>query len=417
VAGSRQFAKASQLQEILLYVCQRALADPGTSVKEYEIGCHAMGRRADFNPNLDNIVRVQMSHLRKKLDEYASTDGKSDTLRIVLPKRTYVPIFEEVTPAPEPAPPGIDGGLAQDAPEIHGDARLPRRTMVALVLLGMAIGALLTAAILGRRISGGRAVDPVFLEAWRPFAKPGANVLLSSATPLNMVTVPEGHTTYGSQTYPVPPEAYTWFRQHRLLAPGAKLSMYFTDNMLGVGNMNAVVTVSNTLRAMGSTFETLPERVATLAALRGRNTMLFGSPFHSEAITRLMENTPLIVDYNTGLKEFVVRDRTTGQFLAPIKDANGDFSQSYGLVTVLNTRDSERGKLGMVIFTGITSAGTHGAAEYFSSPTALRNLKQIFMREGLKGFPPAYQVIVKCTFSDILLQSYAYLAHRILQRE
>ena len=60
------------------------MTDPDTSIKEYEIGCHALGRRADFNPIQDNIVRVQVSHLRKKLDEYYATDSRDESLRIIL---------------------------------------------------------------------------------------------------------------------------------------------------------------------------------------------------------------------------------------------------------------------------------------------------------------------------------------------
>jgi hypothetical protein len=34
--------------------------------------------------------------------------------------------------------------------------------------------------------------------------------------------------------------------------------------------------------------------------------------------------------------------------------------------------------------------------EYFASASALRDLRQRFAREGISGFPPAYQVVVKC---------------------
>ena len=124
--------------------------------------------------------------MRKKLDDYYATDGHSDTLRIVLPKRTYVPRFEQVTQtANELAPTLIEGGVPTE-PEIHRKSRRTLWVRVGFVLLGVVIGSVLTVAILGRQISGSRVVDPALLEAWRPFAKPGANVLLSSATPLTL---------------------------------------------------------------------------------------------------------------------------------------------------------------------------------------------------------------------------------------
>lgn len=118
IASSRQLAKAGQLREMLLYLCQRILTDPNTVIREQEIGCHALGRREDFNPNDDNIVRVQISHLRKKLEEYFSTDGHAETLVLKIPKGSYVPRFaaralvvpevtakaEPVVSSPVPAP-------------------------------------------------------------------------------------------------------------------------------------------------------------------------------------------------------------------------------------------------------------------------------------------------------------------------
>jgi hypothetical protein len=154
--------------------------------------------------------------------------------------------------------------------------------------------------------------------------------------------------------------------------------------------------------------------VATFSAIRDRNAILFGAPVDSEAISRTMEKTPLVVDYEPSVREFVIRDRVSGHTIVPRKDPNGDLIDVYGLITVLNTRESDLGRLGMVIFSGITSAGTHGAAEFFSSPRSLGNLRQIFANEGVSGFPPAYQVVVTCTFSNMLLVAYRYHSHRIL---
>ena len=101
VAANPHFTKAPQLRDILLYICQRALAEPSAPIKEHEIGCNALGRKSDFNPHDDNIVRVQISHLRKKLSEHFATEGKDEKFRIVVPKGAYVPRFElNAEPAP-----------------------------------------------------------------------------------------------------------------------------------------------------------------------------------------------------------------------------------------------------------------------------------------------------------------------------
>lgn len=93
VSSSRNFVRAPQLKNIFLYVCQRALSDPGAAIKEQEIACSALGRKPDFNPHEDNIVRVQISHLRRKLDEHFASEGKDEPICITIPKGSYVPIF------------------------------------------------------------------------------------------------------------------------------------------------------------------------------------------------------------------------------------------------------------------------------------------------------------------------------------
>ena len=94
ILASRHFQKAPQLREILLYLCRRALENGPITISEHEIGCNVLGRRPDFNSSEDNIVRVQVRHLRKKLEEYFATDGLEEPLILVVPKGTYVPHFE-----------------------------------------------------------------------------------------------------------------------------------------------------------------------------------------------------------------------------------------------------------------------------------------------------------------------------------
>ncbi len=283
-----------------------------------------------------------------------------------------------------------------------------------LVLTGVAFGVILTLAL--HQTSAGN-LESVVTQAWAPFAKRNDTVLLIAATPLYLVLGPETHQAYGTPTYPAPPEAYPLFRQHRPLAAGGKLGMVFTNDALGVGSMDAVVIASEVVRALGASPQILPERPAMMSVLHGRDTILFGAPVDSQAISEILDKTPLSVVYDESVREFVIEDRVTNQRMIPEKDPNGDFRSVYGLVTVLNTRDSDHGRLGMLVFSGITSVGTNGAAEYFTSPRSLRALRATFAQEGIRGFPPAYQVVVKCKFENMLLVSTEYASHRVIRKE
>lgn len=409
---SRTFARSEQLRAFLRFVCEAEMRGVGAELTEYVIGVEVLGRSHGYSPAEDSSVRTRAYELRQKLEKLYSTELQAEAIQIVVPKGAYTPQYVKPSPASLRASPVETTRIPAPTQSAHA-----RRFPWVLATGAFLAGVVVTLVGLRSVIQKSGVIDPIVTEAWGPLAKPGADVLLCAATPLHLVVGPAGHEAYGSPNYPAPPEAYPLFRQHRPLDPGARLGLIFTDNVLGVGTMNAVVAAVKALKAMGSSYQILPERVATISALRGRNAILFGAPVDSEAITRTLQSAPLTVDYEPSVKEFVVRDRTTGRMTVPKKDANGDFIDVYGLVTVLSTRDSDRGRLGMIVFSGITSAGTHGAAEFFSSPRALRNLQAVLRKEGIQGFPAAYQVVVKCTFSNMLLLAYEYDSHKVLQRD
>lgn len=415
VLHSRTFARAEQLRSLLTYLCKAEEEGRQKELTEYAIGRDVLGRPEDYSPVEDSSVRTRAYELRNKLEKFYHLEARDAEVRIVVPKGTYVPHYERY-PVPDRAP-----QHAAEFVELTESNRrvIPRGTLPwwgwAAIVLSFAVGAAgLSAFVLGTRQRP--SVDPIVKEAWGPLAQPDANVLMSVATPLHLTVGPDTHKTFGTNIYPAPPEAYPRWRLNRPLAPEAKLGLVFTDNVLGFGTMNAVLLAANTLRSMGVAFQMLPERVAPLPTFRNRNVILFGAPVDSNAVTRIHESLPLVVDYEESVTEFVIRDRKNGKFTVPEKDEQGDFRDVYGLITVLNNREAGGKKLGMVSFSGITSTGTHGAAEFFSSPASLRDLKARFARDGLRGFPASYQVVVRCRFSNMLLLSYEAVDHRIVPK-
>lgn len=138
IVASRQFAKSNQLRDILLYISQRAMAESNVSIKEHEIGCAVLGRGEDFDPHQDNIVRVQVGHLRKRLDEYFAGEGEAEPLRLLLPKGSYVPRFETVA-SPQPKPFELAPKAAGEPEETPGVSPLRKYRTVGLALCGLAV--------------------------------------------------------------------------------------------------------------------------------------------------------------------------------------------------------------------------------------------------------------------------------------
>jgi len=121
VARGKALARATQLREILLFIVRQEILAPDEPIHEFEIAHRVLGRRSDFNPLDDNIVRVQMAHLRKKLELHFATEGKDEDVVITVALGSYKPIFsprEKISPVPQPVhgderPAGVDEGAAE----------------------------------------------------------------------------------------------------------------------------------------------------------------------------------------------------------------------------------------------------------------------------------------------------------------
>ena len=83
-----------RLQRLLRHIVEATLAGDGERLKGYTLGVEVYDRGAEFDPNLDPIVRIEAGRLRAKLLAYYSTEGANDAVRIDVPKGGYAARFE-----------------------------------------------------------------------------------------------------------------------------------------------------------------------------------------------------------------------------------------------------------------------------------------------------------------------------------
>jgi TolB-like protein len=84
---------SSVLTQFLNFVVSETLAGRSESLKEYTIGVQALKKDADFNPQIDSIVRIHAGRLRRALKEYYYELGQNDPIIIDIPKGSYTPVF------------------------------------------------------------------------------------------------------------------------------------------------------------------------------------------------------------------------------------------------------------------------------------------------------------------------------------
>ncbi len=109
VARSEQLSRSARLRDFLLYVGRQSLKDGGPEIHEQEIGHKVFGRPASYDRSQDNIVRVNATELRKRIESYFASVGAHEPLILDIPRGSYKPVFRRRQPAGTvEAPPSVD---------------------------------------------------------------------------------------------------------------------------------------------------------------------------------------------------------------------------------------------------------------------------------------------------------------------
>jgi adenylate cyclase len=104
ILGSSQFRGSPRLAEFLRFIVKESLDGRRGDLKETVIAEQVFGRRPDFDPRMDSVVRVEATNLRKRLREYYLEEGADDEVRIEVPRGGYVPVFLPSEPLPPERP-------------------------------------------------------------------------------------------------------------------------------------------------------------------------------------------------------------------------------------------------------------------------------------------------------------------------
>lgn len=93
VISSPALGPGSRLPALLRYLVVEELEGRGPAIKAFSIAADVLGRGAEFDPQTDSIVRVEVGRLRKALQLYNATDGAEAPWLIEIPKGGYRPLF------------------------------------------------------------------------------------------------------------------------------------------------------------------------------------------------------------------------------------------------------------------------------------------------------------------------------------
>jgi hypothetical protein len=106
VASSVELRRAARLRAFLLYVCDQTLSHGATVIHEQEIGAAVFERPEGYDTSIDNIVRVNATELRKRLEHFFADEGRNEDLILEIQRGTYTPTFHRRAIA-QSAPPSV----------------------------------------------------------------------------------------------------------------------------------------------------------------------------------------------------------------------------------------------------------------------------------------------------------------------
>jgi hypothetical protein len=93
IVTSHSFAKSERLSSFLTCVCDLARRGELEQINEQYIGTKVFGRKPNYDPGADSIVRSHASRLRHRLNQYFAEEGAQEEWLLTIPKGSYLPVF------------------------------------------------------------------------------------------------------------------------------------------------------------------------------------------------------------------------------------------------------------------------------------------------------------------------------------
>ena len=359
IANSSLLHGSESLCKLLRYLGRNAVDHPGSHPKEYQIATEVFGRSADFDPQMDSTVRVQVGRLRQKLHDYYASEGAGDAILVDLPKGSYALGLHHRDPAQVPTPvPKENEPLAVPSLPIPRQRNWAIAVTVLSLLLAFAI-----AVIVGQRITGNKAA-----EAAENYSSPALRLFWKAF--LNGTEEP--WVVFSNASFVGRPETGM-----RYLDPARDTQPKILDHYTGVGEVLAVHELDHVFASLHRQLRVKRGSLLSLDDVKNNDVIFVGSP--AENLT--LRDIP-------GSREFVFRRLGEGPrkgdlAIVSLHSQAGEPKEFLGTPNNLQLTDDyavialTRGlnpSRSILILAGTTTLGTQAAVEYVCRQSSVEQL-------------------------------------------
>jgi len=416
VASSAHFRRSVRLRDFLLYVGGQSLKEGRAEIHEQEIGAKVFDRAPSYDPSQDNIVRVNATELRKRIDLYFATDGAHESLVLKIPRGGYKPVFHRRLPTDLtlPAPPAeiVAANEVAKAPTVAERSIGSRAAYLAwagaAIVLAVLCAVLLKQNLALRSSSALWAGRPTVEAFWKDFVKgqqevdivlPDASVTMSAEITHQSMLLSD----YLDHNYINQQEAAS-------LSPdrASDLRDIFSHSLVTLGDFHAAQRIL-TLPPIAPSLRLVLARFYTADSIKRNSFVLLGGRKANPWMGLFEEQLNFRLAFDQQHNEAFVTNRhpQRGEMssYAAWTDAN-DLTTGYCVVGYL----SNPNRTGNVIMlAGTDSDTTNAAAEFLTSESSLAKFRGLL---NVKRFPH-FEVLLKTSRVSNTSLNTEVIAYRI----
>lgn len=388
LVASHPLHGSESLCKLLRYLGKQAIEHPGVPVKEYQIATEVFGRQADFDPQLDSMVRVQAGRLRAKLAEYYATEGASDRLVVELPKGSYAIAFHERSGASSTH--GNGAATAQRTAAFEDAAGAPNGPHYLVPILAVTL------------------VFFVALSGWLLWTRRDASVASASAAAI--AATPEPVRTFWTGFARSTEAPWVIFSNAQFVGRPDKGMRYYDaatdgrtpilDHYTGVGEVLAVHNLDVVFDSLQRTLRVKRGSLFSLDDAKNNDLIFIGSPGENLTLLDIPSTTEFTFQRKqagarAGNMEIMNAHPLAGEAASYMASpSNVPMTEDYAVVALVKAINPEHSEL---ILAGTTTIGTQAAVEYVTRENYLSELLKklnVSKASDLKPFEAVIQVKV-----------------------
>lgn len=390
IVKSQFFRRSDRHVRFLRFVCEETLNGESGQLNEYLIAHRVFDRGADYSPGEDSVVRRQAYTLRQKLQDYYTSEGKADIVRIELPLGRYVPTFH------------FQDQTAQAREHPEETAASPTTTLVAEQLVrveqsakpywawaGLGAAAVLLVSvgwIAGTNSSRPASpLDPIFSRIWGPLLASSETTVVCFSNALTAgirrtdEPFPENTLTRGIQ---LREDEAKQIRNQFHLAEGGYFYINPSLAHAKMGEAMGAVPLTTLFAKAGVPVRATQSRYLNWQDFRRQNLVLMGHDEANQWLDPILSKLPFRQARTTSEKprRIVIAEPKSAEraeYYPDYSKGQNPPAEDYALISFLSSID---GRHGLALVNGVNTEGTMMAIEYLTDPASLRTLEASLMK-------------------------------------